>query len=72
MKYALDSNGDKVTLADVYEPSPVEWDVWGDVDGEYIHHYIMAIDATDAEGKFKERYWDNVVDNVEATVSGYQ
>ena len=54
------------------DPRPVEWDVWGDVDGKYIHHYIKALDATAAEDKFRDRYWDQDVDNVEATISEYQ
>lgn len=54
------------------EPTPVEWSVWGDVDGVYTHHYIKALEATDAEDKFKERYWDKSVENVEATISEYQ
>lgn len=54
------------------EPTPVEWDVWGDVDGVYTHHYIKATEATAAEDKFRDRYFDRVVDNVEATVSDWQ
>jgi len=54
------------------DPTPVEWDVTGEVSGARVHHYIKALCEDSAEEKFRERYWDCVVNDVEVCLSDYQ
>jgi hypothetical protein len=54
------------------EPTPVEWDVTGNVGGVCTQHYIKATSAEAAEEKFRERYWDCDVIEVYACLSDYQ
>ena len=56
------------------DPRPVEWNVWGDVDGSYINAYIRATSAELAEQEFRELYEELgcTVEDVVGVLSEYQ